>query len=73
MADLLHVKVWPTDAECKDDFIEFSDVENLSYVNHGTYGKPAIIAPGTPDYQQGEVQVLYVNTGAVLAVEVERG
>lgn len=52
----------------------FEDVDFVSFVNHDTFGKPAIIAPG-PDHvsrDDGPLSVLYVNTGGVCAVEVTR-
>lgn len=65
------VKVYPIGATSKEDALEFEDVEFLSFINEGTFGKPAIVAPG-PEHKAGEAYVLYVNTGAVLAVEVEK-
>jgi hypothetical protein len=65
------VTIYPLDAASKDDAIEFEDVEFLSFINHGTFGIPAIIGPGQNHVPDAE-QVLYVNTGAVLAIEVEK-
>jgi hypothetical protein len=52
--------------------IPFADVDFISFVSDKTYGKPAIIAPGTDDFVQaserGPVTVLYVNPGLATAV-----
>lgn len=49
----------------------FDNVDYVSFVNAGTYGPPPIIAPGK-DHVSGEMNVLYVNTGAVIAIQVDK-
>lgn len=44
-------------------------VDFISFVNHDTFGKPAIIAPGD-DHVRGAKRVLYVNTGGIAALDV---
>lgn len=46
---------------------QFEDVNYLSLVNGDTFGKPPIVSE-----QEGALVVLYVNTGGVACVEVER-
>ncbi len=64
---MLSVTVWPLGGE----EVTFDAVEYLSFVNSGTYGIPAVLGPG-PGKIDGARNVLYVNTGSVLAVEADR-
>lgn len=59
------------DASAVDPII-FEDVNFVSFVSDDTYGIPAVI--GDPDAKRHglPLRVLYVNTGAVLAVDVTR-
>ncbi len=56
--------------------LPFEDVDFMSFVSHDTYGKPAIIAPGTdgfaPAGERGKVRVLYVNPSNVIAVDATK-
>lgn len=58
-------------ATSTDDGIEFDNVDMISFVNDGTFGKPAIIAPGD-DHVHGNIRVLYINTKLVAALEVSK-
>lgn len=56
---------------------DFNGVDFVSFVTDKTYGKPAIIAPGTDDFQAASdlgrsVTVLYVNPGQVQALQVTK-
>lgn len=51
--------------------IEIDNADYLSFVNSGTYGKPAIIAPGD-EHQAGDIKVVYVNTSLVAVCEVDK-
>lgn len=79
----LDVKVWPTgyDTETRRPEhapIEVEDVDYVSFVSSpggthgGTYGKPPIIAPGTDNYQEGEIVVLFLNPANIVAAEVTK-
>lgn len=62
--------VWPAEESSGQSF-EFDDVDFISFVSNQTFGKPAIIAPGTDDFSPAggeEVTVLYVNPGNVAAL-----
>jgi hypothetical protein len=53
----------------------FAEVDFISFVNADTHGKPAIIAPGTPNFQSaddGNVTVLYVNPGQISALKATK-
>lgn len=49
-------------------------VDYVSLVSDGTYGKPALIAPGKPGDARAAVgeRVLYINTNIVPAFMIER-
>lgn len=67
----LDVTVFTTDTDA--EALEFADVDFVSWVNDGTYGPPALIAPGPGHTQTRDgTRVVYVNTGAVAVVEVVR-
>lgn len=51
--------------------VEIEDADFLSFINSGTYGKPAIVAPGE-DHQAGDIKVVYVNTSLVAVCEVDK-
>lgn len=63
------VTVFALDGEELD--FENSEFDYISFVNQETFGKPALIAPG-PDQIDGPARVLYVNTGGVAAVVVDK-
>lgn len=57
--------------------IDFAGVDFMSFVTEDTYGKPAIIAPGTDDFapaheRGGPVTVLFVNPGNIEAAKVTK-
>jgi hypothetical protein len=57
--------------------VDFNEVDFISFVNHNTYGKPPIIAPGTDDFtpareRQGDVTVLYVNPNNITALRATK-
>lgn len=54
-----------------DDGIEFVGITHISLVNSGTFGKPALIAPGD-DHIRGAKRVLYVNTTLCKVWEVDK-
>lgn len=75
MPDTLTVEVFP-DA----DTIEanaptvFHDVEFVSFVNEGTFGPPALVAPkggDRPTARKGQ-EVLYINTSLVPLFKITR-
>lgn len=82
---MLTVTVYP-DAEAlasvdEDDEpnggVEFTDVDFVSFVNNGTYGPPALIAPNPKTPERGPrarlgQKVLYINTNLVPAFEIVR-
>lgn len=47
------------------------DADYISFVNHETYGRPAILAPG-PDHVEGATDVLYVNLNSIVAVQASQ-
>ena len=56
---------------------DFSEVDFISFVTDKTYGKPAIIAPGTDDFTAASelgrpVTVLYVNPGQIVALQATK-
>lgn len=68
-------KIWGADKGLAA--ITFHDVDFISFVSNNTYGKPAIIAPGTEDFTSAndlgrEVTVLYVNPANIAALEVTK-
>lgn len=65
----LEVTVYALDGERLE--FEHDTFDFISFVNHDTFGKPALIAPGD-DHIGGQARVLYVNTGGVAAVEVDK-
>lgn len=58
------------------DEVRFTNVDFISFVAYNTYGKPAIIAPGTEDFapasERGKVTVLYVNPANLLALQATK-
>jgi hypothetical protein len=68
---VLEGTLYTTSAQSEEDGIDFDNIDFLSFINGGTFGKPAIIAPGE-DHVAGETRVLYVNTALVVAVEVTK-
>lgn len=76
MSDTLTVRVFPdADSINDNDATVFADVDFVSLVNHGTFGPPALVAPGrsadAPRAQRGD-KVLYVNTSVVALFEIVR-
>lgn len=73
----LHGIVWPSDLATEQAF-DFENVDYISFVSNNTYGKPAIIAPGTDDFvsaeeqQGGNVTVLYVNPANIAALKATK-
>lgn len=61
-------------SEPTEEPIDF-EADFVSFVSNTTYGKPPIIAPGTPDYQpadDGEVTVFYVNPANMAALSATK-
>ncbi len=57
--------------------VDFEGVDFISFVSGGTFGKPAIIAPGTDGFVPASasdrpVTVLYVNPGLVPALKATK-
>ena len=56
--------------------VDFADVDFISFVSSDTYGKPAIIAPGTPDFapasERGAVTVLYINPRNIVSCKATK-
>jgi hypothetical protein len=57
--------------------LPFADVDFISFVTAQTYGKPAILAPGTDDFVRATerdeaVTVLYVNPANITALEATK-
>jgi hypothetical protein len=72
---VLHGTVWPSDLASEQSFA-FDHVDYISFVSNTTYGKPAIIAPGTDGFvntpEGGVVKVLYVNPANIAALEATK-
>jgi hypothetical protein len=72
---VLHGTVWPSDGAVDESF-DFDGVDFISFVSNNTYGKPAIIAPGTDDFQSagehGVFAVLYVNPANIAALKATK-
>lgn len=69
---MLNVNVYKDLAD--EDPLAIEDVDYVSLVSSGTYGKPALIAPGKPGDPRaavGEI-VLYVNTSFAPLFSIER-
>ena len=78
MSDLLTVTVYPdAEAIATDKPNIFRDVDFVSFVNEGTFGPPALVAPspknpeGRPIARPGQ-EVLYINTGLLPMFKIER-
>lgn len=79
MSDKLTVEIY-ADAEAidNDEPTSFSGVDYVSFVNAGTFGPPALVAPapkdpaGTKPRATVGQKVLYVNTSVVPLFAIER-
>lgn len=71
----LHGTVWPADGAVEEVF-DFDNVDFISFVAFDTFGKPAIIAPGTDNFtaarDRDSVTVLYVNPGNIAAMKATK-
>lgn len=70
----LNGTVWPADGATDESF-EFRNVDFISFVSNETFGKPAILAPGTDNFQSAadsSVTVLYVNPANIAALEATK-
>lgn len=78
MSDTLTVEVYP-DAEAigEDDSTTFTAIDFVSFVNEGTFGPPALVAPspkepGRPPLARPGQRVLYINTSLIPLFSIER-
>jgi hypothetical protein len=78
MSDKLTVEVYP-DAEAigGEEATVFNGIDFVSFVNEGTFGPPALVAPspkepGRPPLARPGQKVLYINTSLVPLFSIER-
>lgn len=67
----MDVVVYGIDDDREEDGIEFHGITHISLVNSGTFGKPALIAPGE-EHVPGAKKVLYINTSFCKVWEVDK-
>lgn len=82
MPETLTVTIYPdADAISEDDATTFHDVDFVSFVNEGTFGPPALVAPGRPPTPNSRPapptarpgqEVLYINTSLVPLFKISR-
>ena len=84
MSDKLTVEIYPDSDSIADDTSPtgsptvFNGIDYVSFVNEGTYGAPALVAPnpkdpqGTPPRARPGQKVLYINTSLVPLFAIER-
>lgn len=82
MPETLTVEVYPdADAIGNNEPTVFNDVDFVSFVNEGTFGPPALVAPGKPSRPDGRPtpptarpgkDVLYINTSLVPLFKITR-
>lgn len=84
MSDKLTVEIYPdADSIASDESASgsptvFNGIDYVSFVNSGTYGAPALVAPNPKDPRGTEPRartgqkVLYINTSLVPLFSIER-